>query len=356
MHGNIIADTHDTAAGVILHHEVDIGDAAAQRFGVNTPLPDRQGVQALQGCHHRPFPQSLGELGGMARALSNDLWEFVGNVGLAVGFWEIPCKTAVTSTGKSHMPPPNPRDREILAALTETGAARVQDLARKLRVTEETIRRAVKRLEAEGLATRVHGGVQLRDWQSEPNFAQRFAVNALAKRRIAAHLAGMIGDGSSVFLDVGSTTAYVAQALRQHRDLLVVTNSLAVAQALAARNGNRVFMAGGELRSHDGGAFGAEALAFVRQFQLRYALLSITAIDAQAGFLLQDLREAEFSRALISRAEETIVAADASKFARTAPIRLAAPEAVHGLITDAAPPAPVAALLAAAGVTVTLVG
>lgn len=252
--------------------------------------------------------------------------------------------------------PPNQRDREILEALAISGAARIQDLARKLRVTEETIRRAVKRLEAEGLATRVHGGVHLRDWQSEPNFAQRFAVNAQAKRRIAAHLAAMIGDGASLFLDVGSTTAYVAQALRQHRDLLVVTNSLAAAQALATRNGNRVFMAGGELRGHDGGAFGAEAMAFVQQFHLRFAVLSITAIDAQAGFLLQDLREAEFSRALMARAEETIVAADASKFGRAAPIRLAETGAVQRLVTDAAPPALVAMMLAAAGVAVTIAG
>lgn len=252
--------------------------------------------------------------------------------------------------------PPNQRDREILDILAATGAARVQDLARKLRVTEETIRRSVKRLEAEGLATRVHGGVHLRDWQSEPNFAQRFGVNAQAKRRIATHLAAMIGDGASLFLDVGSTTAYVAQALQVRRDLLVVTNSLAVAQALATRNGNRVFMAGGELRAHDGGAFGAEALAFVRQFQLRYAVLSIAAIEAQAGFLLQDLREAEFSRELMARAEETIVAADSSKFGKIAPIKLAEPGAVQRLVTEAAPPLDVAAMLAAAGVVVSVAG
>ncbi|MGB8813958.1 MAG: DeoR/GlpR family DNA-binding transcription regulator [Paracoccaceae bacterium] len=248
----------------------------------------------------------------------------------------------------------NQRDREILDALGDSGSGRVLDLARKLRVTEETIRRAVKRLEAAGLATKVHGGVVLKDWASEPSFAQRFALNAPAKRRIAAHLAAMIGDGASLFLDVGSTTAYVAQALRAHRELLVVTNSLAVAQSLATRNGNRVFMAGGELRSHDGGAFGAEALAFVRQFQVRFAVLSAAAVDARAGFMLHDLREAEFSRELMARAEETIVAADASKFGRTAPIRLAEASAVHRLVTDAAPPADIANMLAVAGVAVSL--
>jgi DeoR family glycerol-3-phosphate regulon repressor len=131
----------------------------------------------------------------------------------------------------------------------------------------------------------VHGGVHLKDWGPEASFAQRMVQNPGAKRRIAEAVARLLPDGASLFLDVGSTTAYVAQALRARRELLVVTNSLAVAQALTGVNGNQVFMAGGELRSHDGGAFGAEALAFVQQFRVSYAVLSVAAIAAPAGFL-----------------------------------------------------------------------
>lgn len=246
------------------------------------------------------------------------------------------------------------RERLIIEHLNATGAARIADLAERLEVSEETIRRALKRLEALGSVTRVHGGVHLKDWGPEPSFALRFGLYPDRKRAIAARLAGLIEDGASLFLDVGSTTAYVAQALRDHRELLVVTNSLAVAQVLAGRGGNRVFMAGGELRPHDGGAFGAEALAFVRQFRVRHAVLSAAALDPLAGFMLQDLREAEFSRAIIDCAEEAIIVADASKFDRTAPIRIAPPEAIHRLVTDVAPVGALAGLLAAAGVAVTL--
>lgn len=245
------------------------------------------------------------------------------------------------------------REAEILQALSDSGTARILDLSRRLNVTEETIRRNVKRLEAQGLVTKLHGGVALRDWTPEPPFAQRVAEHPDAKRRIARAVASRIPDGAALFLDVGTTTAYVAQALRGHQGLMVVTNSLAVAQALAPVEGNRVFMAGGELRAHDGGAFGAEALAFVRQFRLDYAVLSAAAVT-EAGFLLRDLREAEFARAIIGGAAQTIMAVDASKFARSAPIRIADPAAVARLVTDAAPPAPVAAMLAAAGITLDL--
>jgi DeoR family glycerol-3-phosphate regulon repressor len=246
------------------------------------------------------------------------------------------------------------RERAIFELLQETGSARIESLARTLGVTDETVRRNVKRLEAQGMVSRVHGGVHLKDWGAEPNFAQRMVRNPGAKRRIAEAVARLLPDGASLFLDVGSTTAYVAQALRVRRELLVVTNSLAVAQALTGVNGNQVFMAGGELRSHDGGAFGAEALTFVQQFRVNYAVLSVTSIAAPAGFLLQDLREAEFARAIIDRADQAIVAADASKFGRSAPIAVAAPSRFGRLVTDTAPDPALAEFLAAEGVAVTL--
>lgn len=246
------------------------------------------------------------------------------------------------------------RAREVLDVLNETGSARIQDIAVRLNVTQETIRRTVGLLEQQGVVTKVHGGVSLKNWGLEPSFEQRFVQNQPTKRRIAAAVAGLIKDGASLILDVGSTTAYVAQALRQKHDLLVVTNSLPVAQALAGQNGNRVFMAGGELRAHDGGAFGPDARAFVRQFRVRHAILSVAGVNAEAGFLLQDLPEADFSRTIIGCAEEAIIAADASKFGKSAPIRIASPDAFHRMVTDAPPPPDIADMLAEAGISVTL--
>lgn len=246
------------------------------------------------------------------------------------------------------------RERLIIERLTGSGAARIADLARDLAVSEETIRRTLKKLEQLGTVSRVHGGVHLKDWGPEPNFALRLGLNPGPKRVIARRMAEIIKNGASLFLDVGSTTAYVADALRNHRDLLVVTNSLPVAQTLAGRGSNRVFMAGGELRAHDGGAFGAEALSFVRQFRVGHAVLSAAAIDAKTGFMLQDLREAEFSRTIINCADEAIIVADATKFNRSAPIRIADPKAIRRLVTDSPPEGALARMLREADVEVTL--
>lgn len=240
----------------------------------------------------------------------------------------------------------NHREREILDALRLAGGSgRIPFLARQLQVSEETIRRNIRALERDGLVTKVHGGVHLKDTAGEQPLHFRMGENPEAKRAIAARVATLIADGDSLFLDIGSTTAFIAVALQKHRDLFVVTNSVAVAHTLAGRNGNRVFLAGGELRAHDGGAFGADALAFIRRFTVRHAVLSTTAVNAQAGFMLADMEEADLSRVAGDCAEQRIVVADSGKFGRSAPIVPAPPDRYDMLVTNQPPPVDIAAML-----------
>src|SRR3546814_16600609 len=110
-------------------------------------------------------------------------------------------------------------------------------------------------------------------------------------------------------------------------------------QMRATRNNNRVFMAGGELRAHDAGACGSEAVGFVRQFSVQYAILSAAAIDAETGFMLFDLQEADFSREIIRNADRSLVAADATQFGRLATVRVASTAVIDTRVPAAPPPA-----------------
>lgn len=247
----------------------------------------------------------------------------------------------------------NHREREILEELRLAGgSSRIQFLAERLNVSEETIRRNIRVLEESGHVTKVHGGVHLKDFSTEQPLHFRMNENAEAKRVIAAEVADMIQDGDTLFLDIGSTTAFIAVALQKHQNLFIVTNSISVAHTLSTRNGNRVFLAGGALRSHDGGAFGVEAINFVRRFNVRHAILSIAAIN-ERGFMLQDMEEADLSREASQNAENRIVVADGEKFGRTAPISVDMPDM---LVTNMAPPADIRAMLDANGIAVTIAG
>ncbi|KZL21212.1 Glycerol-3-phosphate regulon repressor [Pseudovibrio axinellae] len=232
----------------------------------------------------------------------------------------------------------NHTQSEILNAVRKAGGTcRIVSLAKQLGVSEETIRRNVKSLAREGGLEKVHGGVRLQVSAEESNFQSRMLECSDAKRKIAGVVSRMIEDDSSLFLDVGSTTAFIAEALKNHKRLTVITNSVAVAFKLATRNENRVFMAGGELRAHDGGAFGAAAGAFFENFETDYAILSAAAISARKGMMLFDLEEAEISRTVMQRSKCKIVAADSRKFTRSAPINVCDPSLIDILVSEKKP-------------------
>jgi len=242
----------------------------------------------------------------------------------------------------------NQREQEILREVRLAGGScRIGFLARKLDVSDETIRRNIKTLAANGLVKKVHGGVSLVGLVSvvEPPFQRRMDRNTGVKKALAEKVAGMIDNGDSLFLDVGSTMAYVARALQNHQDLYIVTNSITVAHMLTARNNNRVFLAGGELRTLDGAAFGQDALSFIKRFNVQYAIMSVAAINARSGFMLYDIQEADISCAAIKQAQMSIVVADSSKFGIRAPITIQTPQECNILVTDAPPDARIAAML-----------
>jgi len=241
----------------------------------------------------------------------------------------------------------NQREEEILRELQRAGGScRVSFLAEQLNVSNETIRRNLRTLEDAQVVRKVHGGVHLVEDVTEPPFRNRMGTQAQSKERLARAVAETISDGDSVFLDIGSTTAYVAMALKERSDLFIVTNSAFVANLLAARNGNRVFMAGGELRPHDGGAFGAEALDLVRRLNVQFAVFSVGAVNAELGFMLHDLEEANIARIAAENAQVRIVVADSDKFNKRAPVSLDQSSRIDIFYTDADPPAAVSAMLA----------
>ena len=230
------------------------------------------------------------------------------------------------------------REEEILRELRLSGGScRIRYLAEQLSVSYETIRRNVKNLEDLEIVRKVHGGVHLINDIYEPPLQNRMATQAGIKEQLAQAVAENIKDGDSIFLDIGSTTAFVALALKPRKNLLVVTNSVSVAQTLATRNNNRVILAGGELRAHDGGAFGAEALNLVCQYHVQFAIFSVGAVNSNHGFMLHDLAEANLAREAIKNAQVRIVVADSEKFERRAPVSIGSPKEIDLFYSDSQP-------------------
>jgi len=246
------------------------------------------------------------------------------------------------------------RHAEILRLLGDEGTITIADLAGRLGVSLETVRRDVRPLTESGTVLKIHGAVGLAGQVGEAPFLRRMRENAQAKRRIARAMAGLIRDGDSVMLDTGTTTSFVGRELLGHRRLTVVTNSSDIARTLATVNGNKVYMAGGELRSDSGAAFGASATEFIARFTVAHAIISTGAIHLTGGVMDFDLEEAEFARMVLSRGEQTHVVSDHTKFGRRGLVSVCGLSGFGQIVTDRVPEAALAEALALAGARVVI--
>ena len=227
------------------------------------------------------------------------------------------------------------REVELLETLRGLGgSARNANLAETLGVSEETVRRTVKALAKADLVQRVHGGVYLTNTDAYSSVGSRLEKHSEEKIRIATATARLIPNGACIFLDVGSTTAYVAERLKDHRNLTIITNGLHAAQTLVRNGRHKVYLAGGEVKEVEAGTFGRDTVEFIKGFNIDAAVLSVDGIDVSTGFLLAGAAEADVARAVIERAKRRIIVADHSKFGQTAPIIACLPSQVELLVTD----------------------
>jgi DeoR family glycerol-3-phosphate regulon repressor len=236
------------------------------------------------------------------------MWEFVGQLWI--------CQVSIIKKPSKH----SHREMELLEALHRLGgSARSAELAKTLDVSEETVRRTIKALSKLGVLERMYGGAYLAGPRTAPSFFNRITKNPSEKRAIATKVVSQVEDGMTVFLDVGSTTAFVAEKLRDRFNLTIATNSIGVAQVLANHNANHVHLLGGEMQTDDRGTFGFVTEQQCRRFAYDLAVFSTDALSARRGFLYLHAPEANLAAAVAECSERVLVAVDHHKFEQTAP-------------------------------------
>lgn len=230
------------------------------------------------------------------------------------------------------------RHEYILEKIQDRDKVTVADLMIGLGVSDETVRRDLKDLEAKGLLRRIHGGAigvgKIRD---EP-IRDRTRKSAKEKTIIAQLAVELISDHTSIFLDTGSTTEALAKQLGRFADLKLYTNSLNVALAAREHFGVSVFMTPGELRKVELDIVGYNTVNYIQNYLFDTVFMGIAGIDAERGFMDFEEHESCIRQALIHSSRNRIMLADASKFGKSANICTARFEMIDRLITDTKPP------------------
>jgi len=217
--------------------------------------------------------------------------------------------------------------------------------AGKLNVAVETVRRDLDVLQRRGLLRRVHGGaIAASRYSHEFTFPERKGRNPEQKLRIAQVAAQYLPEEGCIFVDGGTTTEFLAEALRNKPQLMVVTNSLSLASRIGEST-TPVFLLSGRVRSTTLSSVGSKTVEDLLSYKAQIAFLGANGIDLESGFTTVDPDEAAVKKVMIQNATETIVLADNSKFGASYSALFAGFENIDRLVTDVdADPAHVDAL------------
>jgi DeoR/GlpR family transcriptional regulator of sugar metabolism len=231
------------------------------------------------------------------------------------------------------------RQQLILQEVQSAGTVRVAALAEILGVSEMTVRRDIDVLDSGGLLLRVHGGAARTDGFSalEPAFASKSTRELAAKTAIAAEAVRLIEPGMTLLVSGGTTTFELARILPRDLGLTVATNSIMVANSLAAGGGSddgiRTLVLGGE-RTPSEALVGPLAAQAVRMVNADLCFMGVHGMDLQAGITSPNLLEAELNAAMIDASRKLVVLADATKYGLVGLACIAPVSAVDILITD----------------------
>lgn len=238
------------------------------------------------------------------------------------------------------------RQDRIVQLVREKGYTSIDELAEQFKVTPQTIRRDINSLADQDLIRRHHGGASYDSSTTNVDYNTRQALHQDAKKRIAKHLAKEIPNGASLFINIGTTTEEVAKALLNHSALKIITNNINVASILRIKDDFNVIVAGGSVRSRDGGIIGEATVDFINQFRVDYGIIGISGIDQEDGSLLDyDYQEVRVAQSIIANSRNVFLAADGAKFGRNAMVRLGNITQVDQLFTDTQPPKTILSLL-----------
>ena len=231
----------------------------------------------------------------------------------------------------------NPRHSEIVESAKANGRVNVDELAARFKVTPQTIRKDLNELCQARLLSRIHGGAIFPSGIENLEYEQRRLISEGEKHAIGLAAAELIPDNASLFINIGTTTEAVSLALLQKQGLMVITNNINVANRLRVYPQFEVIIAGGVVRTSDGGIVGEAAVDFIRQFSVDYAVIGMSAIDESGALLDYDFREVKVAQAIIENARHVILVADSTKSDRTAPVRIGHLSQVNSFVTDRCP-------------------
>src|SRR6476660_3128398 len=229
--------------------------------------------------------------------------------------------------------------QHVLRLLESRDSVQVTELSEFFSVSEVTVRSDLGELARQGLVARVRGGVRaLQQGQSEVGFDLRLRLEVERKRAIARAAADLVGEGEAVALDASTTAYYLALELRGKRELVVVTNGLLVATALADDPGITVLVTGGTLRLSAMSLVGDLGTDVLRTTRINKGFPGARGLSLERGLMDLNPDEVRIKQEMADACEQVFGILDGTKWHRSALLAFVGTENLTGIVTDSSAP------------------
>lgn len=227
------------------------------------------------------------------------------------------------------------RRKFVLDTLESQKSVQVKELADTLDVSAMTIRRDLRRLADMGMITLVHGGAVLNEGTATLMTVKARATRMTQeKNTIAAFCAGMIKEGNAVYLDAGTTTMEIADALKKRQNIAVLTHSLPIQNILAETEKIQLISMPGIYETAFKGYFGEMTCRMIRTFRIDIAFWGISSIDLQSGIMTPDFRDQSLKLALLEQARKNVAVFDHTKIGHVSFTQVCPINAISTIVTD----------------------
>lgn len=230
---------------------------------------------------------------------------------------------------------PIERRNKIVEFLQRDKKVVVSNLGPLFKVTEETIRRDLEKLENEGIATKTYGGAILNEsLHIDIPYTIRKKSNVPGKQYIGDIVSSIIKDGDHIMLDGSSTAVYIAKKLKGKKNLTIITNSIEILLELSDVKGWNILSTGGSLKGGALALVGHQAEKMIKSYNVDKAIVSCKGLDTEKGITDSNEEDAHVKKLMLDSAQTKILAVDSSKFDRVSFTKIVDMSVIDMLITD----------------------
>ena len=225
------------------------------------------------------------------------------------------------------------RQHQMILYLTEHSSASMEELCTHFSVSMNTVRRDVAQLVEEGLAEKVYGGVRaVRKVNGFVPYEQRSMRPSPAKQAICSAAAALVHEGDIIFIDSGTTTVHLIDALR-HKAITVITNNIEVMVRALDCPDIRLIVLPGEFHRTAHAIVGDASADFLSRYNTNIAFMAATGVSLSGATNSIPL-EYEIKKAAVAHTDRAVLTVTGNKFGITSLLTYAPLEAFHSIYTD----------------------